>query len=323
MSSYLSLDKVMLRVWYCSYLNTCSGQRFVMRRYVPMLHTQLGWPTLCQMTSSKAAKAEFAKEYNQAFRLYIKAAESFLHLSRSGAQSDKSKQQWKANASKALERAERIKLFIEKSPASSLRLIPVAINHFSPRKSSNDSDSLSSLWCQRNNYTFWRREKMSTGSAFLCGMTLFNPPPSNPISALLGLFQSLVPSQRHSSDPDGQPKLSPDQQMNSCIWERPNQRPGQSVDILRRRILPEDILQHIVTDCSVCASISVCLEHSRRFGSTVSGSIFGSIIISWYFPQLAVSSLSTSQVDGRYDIRVLFNGAYRRVRSFFLYKKSR
>jgi hypothetical protein len=81
-------------------------------------------------------------------------------------------------------------------------------------------------------------------------------------------------SQTHSSDPDGQPKLSPDQQKNSCIWKRPNQRPGRSVDILRRRILPEDILQHIVTDCSVCASISVCLEHSRRFGSTVSGELF-------------------------------------------------
>ena len=111
---------------------------------------------------------------------------------------------------------------------------------------------------------------MSTASAFLCGMILLNPRPFHPTSALLPLFQSLVPSQRHPSDPDGQPKLSPDQQMNSCIWKRPNQRPSQSVDILRRRILPEDILQHIVTDCSVCASISVCLEHSRRFGSTVS-----------------------------------------------------
>ena len=116
-------------------------------------------------------------------------------------------------------------------------------------------------------------------SAFLCGMIPFIPRPFLPISELLGLFQTLVPSQRHASDPDGQPKLSPDQQKNSCIWKRPNQRPGQSVDILRRRILPEDILQHIVTDCSVCASISVCLEHSRRFGSTVSGSIFGSIIM--------------------------------------------
>ena len=93
------------------------------------------------MTTSKAAKAEYAKEYDQAFRLYIKAAESFLYLSRSVTQSDKTNQQWKANASKALERAERIKMFVEKSTAvpshqsASLRLTPVAINHFSPRMS--------------------------------------------------------------------------------------------------------------------------------------------------------------------------------------------
>ena len=115
---------------------------------------------------------------------------------------------------------------------------------------------------------------MSTGSTFLCGMTLFNPRPFHPISEFFISFQTFATSQRYSSDPDSQPKLSPDQQKNSCVWKRPNQRPGQSVDILRRRILPEDILQHIVTDCSVCASISVCLEHSRRFGSTVSASIF-------------------------------------------------
>lgn len=91
------------------------------------------------MTSSKAAKAEFAKEYDQAFRLYIKAAESFLHLSRSSTQPDKIKQQWKASASKALERAERIKKFVESNqniPSQrTLRLTPVAINHFSPRES--------------------------------------------------------------------------------------------------------------------------------------------------------------------------------------------
>lgn len=114
-----------------------------------MLNTEVARCTIiCQMTSSRAAKAEFAKEYDQAFRLHIKAAESFLHLSRSSTQSDRIKQQWKASASKALERAERIKKFVEKSSGSSsipctssqqsavsLRLTPVAIDHFSPRKS--------------------------------------------------------------------------------------------------------------------------------------------------------------------------------------------
>ena len=127
-------------------LQRCSkqkAQRFVMPRYVRYTRPTALHNHHCQITSSKAAKAEFAKEYDQAFRLYIKAAESFLHLSRSGGTQDKIKQQWKANASKALERAERIKKFVEKSTTASsnvqspsLRLTPVAINHFSPRKPS-------------------------------------------------------------------------------------------------------------------------------------------------------------------------------------------
>ena len=105
------------------------------------------------------------------------------------------------------------------------------------------------------------------------------------------------------------------------------------MEILRRRILPEDILQHIVTDCSVCASISVCLEHSRRFGSTVSQSVFVRSSMPFNFSKLAGSSVynynsfnksdskcTATEVDGRYDIRVLFNGAYRRVGfSLFLF----
>ncbi|KAF8807060.1 hypothetical protein BYT27DRAFT_7242680 [Phlegmacium glaucopus] len=237
-----------------------------------------------EMTSSKAAKAEFAKEYDQAFRLYIKAAESFLHLSRSSAQSDQIKQQWKASASKALERAERIKKFVEKcskipltssqQSAASLRLTPVAINHFSP---------------QEQSYVLKKGENV------------------NGLSFLLWDDHVQTSSISPYTDPDGQPKLSPDQQKNSCSWKRPNQRPGQSMEILRRRIMPEDILQHIVTDCSVCASISVCLEHSRRFGSTLAVSSIDSS------RNKLASKYTASQLDGRYDIRVLFNGAWRRV----------
>lgn len=71
-------------------------------------------------------------------------------------------------------------------------------------------------------------------------------------------------------DPDGQPNLSPEQAKVSTIWRRPALGTHASPDRLRQQILPQEILQHIVTDCSVCASMSVCLEHARRFGSNVS-----------------------------------------------------
>ncbi|KIM82477.1 hypothetical protein PILCRDRAFT_463625 [Piloderma croceum F 1598] len=61
-----------------------------------------------QTSYTKASRAELARDYDEAFRLYIKAAEGFLHLSR-GNVDDTRKAQWKKEAGKALERAERIK----------------------------------------------------------------------------------------------------------------------------------------------------------------------------------------------------------------------
>ncbi|KAH9481424.1 Calpain-like protease palB/RIM13 [Psilocybe cubensis] len=225
-----------------------------------------------EATSSKASKAEFAKKYDQAFGLYIKTAESFLHLSRTSAVDDKTKQKWKTNAAKALERAEKIKRFVEKSrgglvaiseqtltiPVSEMKLTPIGIDHFSP---------------QEQSYV------LKKGS-YVNG--LFYPLWEDPV-VVKGAQSSIF------TDPDGQPKLSPEQEKVSPIWRRP-QSATSSATMTKRCILPEEIIQHIVTDCSVCASISVCLEHGRRFGTS-----------------------NSHVIDGRYDIRVLFNGAWRRV----------
>lgn len=98
-----------------------------------------------QLTLTKATKAEFTKDYNQAFRLYIKSADTFLHISRSGSAPDKKKQQWKANAAKALERAETVKRFVDafrnamattssQSTSPGLHLTPIAVDRFAERK---------------------------------------------------------------------------------------------------------------------------------------------------------------------------------------------
>lgn len=104
-----------------------------------------------QTTYSKATEAELAKSYDSAFRLYIKSANAYLHLSRS-ASSEAQKAKWKASASKGLERAEKIKSFVAKQKAggstsvvgqtegvslgidSEMRLTPVGVDHFSPRE---------------------------------------------------------------------------------------------------------------------------------------------------------------------------------------------
>ncbi|KAG6877651.1 hypothetical protein C0993_005276 [Termitomyces sp. T159_Od127] len=97
-----------------------------------------------QLTYSKAAKSELSRDYDVAFRLYVKSAELYLHLSRT--ESDNATAQvakWKASAAKALERAEKIKAFMDKRKTlnphatsagnASMTLTPVGIDHFSAR----------------------------------------------------------------------------------------------------------------------------------------------------------------------------------------------
>lgn len=138
-------------------------------------------------TSSKASKAEFAKNYDQAFQLYIKTAESFLHLSRSTTADDKNKLKWKASAAKALERAEKIKRFVDKSRTSpnmgstsgdgsntntaNIHLTPIGIDHFSPRMFCKKclAQKLLTQQSKRNNSTYSKRGALSTGFSSLYG----------------------------------------------------------------------------------------------------------------------------------------------------------
>ncbi|KJA22940.1 hypothetical protein HYPSUDRAFT_138453, partial [Hypholoma sublateritium FD-334 SS-4] len=224
---------------------------------------------------SKATKAEYAKDYDQAFRLYLKAAEYFLHISRSTQTTEKNKQQWKVNARKCLERAEKIKTFSEPSriennaPTAqpSVRLTPIGIDHFSP---------------QEQFYILKKGSKVNNTS-----LPIWDDPAAVNISP--------------THDPHGQPTLSPEQEKVHSVWRRPVATlMDSSAAPARSKVLPQQILQHIVTDCSVCASISVCLEHGRRFESSLESALRGSFE-------------STDRTNGRYDVRMLFNGTWRRV----------
>lgn len=83
-----------------------------------------------QALYTKASKAELNSDYDTAFRLYLDSAKAFLHLSRSTAShvDEKAKSAWKADAAKALERAEAIK------KVKSEYIRPVVRDVFSERK---------------------------------------------------------------------------------------------------------------------------------------------------------------------------------------------
>jgi calpain-7 len=74
---------------------------------------------------TRATKAELNGELQKAFKLYVLAAEEFLHLSRTTPDAA-SRTQCKAEAIKALERAEKIK-------NKKNDLTPVAKDHLSER----------------------------------------------------------------------------------------------------------------------------------------------------------------------------------------------
>ncbi|KAF8328978.1 hypothetical protein F5887DRAFT_1082791 [Amanita rubescens] len=239
-----------------------------------------------ETTYSKATEAELAKNYDAAFRLYIKSANGYLHLSRS-APSDVQKEKWKSSASKALERAEKIKSFVERQKAgastssesatgqtegiahsaSEMRLTPVAVDHFSSQEQ----------------FLVLKKGEVINGRTY--------SPWDEPI------VQSL---NRHHHSEDDQPSLSSEQLRQSPEWRRPT---NSVVTSVCRHVLPQEILQHIVTDCSLCASITVCLEHDRRFKSRL---LMGAI----YSCQEHSSLMDPC---GQYHVRILFNGTWRRI----------
>ncbi|KAG6891017.1 hypothetical protein C0992_010990 [Termitomyces sp. T32_za158] len=148
------------------------------------------WPgSRGTLTYSKAAKSELSRDYDGAFRLYVKSAELYLHLSRTESDNVPLKAaKWKASAAKALERAEKIKAFLDKRKtlnphdatsvaSASTTLTPVGIDHFSARASILFCISRSVRcelvrFTQRSNHSCSRKVVQSTDYTFLYGINL-------------------------------------------------------------------------------------------------------------------------------------------------------
>ncbi|EPT00398.1 hypothetical protein FOMPIDRAFT_1122801, partial [Fomitopsis schrenkii] len=202
----------------------------------------------------KAATCELLGDYDQAFRHYVKAAETFLHLSQTSRDA-RQRASHKDQAAKALERAEKIKI-------ARPGLRPLARNHFAE---------------QEQTYVL-RKSSLVNGIRF----------------PLWDEGAGINYDTRH-------PALSPSQLRNSATWRSLD---GGDVFAGNSLLEPQDIVQHIVTDCSVCGSIAVCICHNRRFQSELGSSSL----------QLVSGGQSAQEPRSNiYHVRLLFNGAYRRV----------
>ena len=92
-----------------------------------------------------------------------------------------------------------------------------------------------------------------------------NSVPDKSLRCAISLLQHYYSKIRFSH----QLSLSSEQKQASVVWRTPSEVFGDSVSI-SFELESEDIIQRVVADCSLCASIAVCLDHYRRHHSRVS-----------------------------------------------------
>ncbi|KIK22314.1 hypothetical protein PISMIDRAFT_102567, partial [Pisolithus microcarpus 441] len=233
---------------------------------------------------AKGAKSELSSDFSAAFRHYLAAADSFLHLSRSESLNLAFRTQCKASAARALQRAEKIKKASEQ-PGARFAVDIVPIDWFA----------------QEQQHYILRRSSVINGIRY--PMWTDAVPAAGPNVLYI--------------DPDGQPSV-PQYAMSSTYsspcWNRPVNVAPMHPPLLSPTfstppvisnpnldLTPADIEQHLINDCSVCAMISVCVQHARITHAHPT-----------LFCQL-LSSVYPGQQPGRYDIKVLINGTHRRV----------
>ncbi|KAF9268466.1 cysteine proteinase [Marasmius fiardii PR-910] len=222
-----------------------------------------------QLAYSKATKAELAKEYDSAYQNYAKAAELFLHFSQVDG---KQKAKWLNEANKSIQRAEKIKQFVNRSNESRAPSFPVT-----------------------NSGTGVEMESQKRIHLTPVHVDLFSPQQQlswlRKSSTVNGLVIPLW--DEHANSNISNPLLSAAQGEMSAVWRAPSSEEfsfSMSTDIL-----PQDISQNVIADCSVCASISVCLEYAKRFGKN------------------PIEKLLHARSNDIFDLRLLFNGAWRKI----------
>ncbi|KAI9568796.1 hypothetical protein HD554DRAFT_2021606, partial [Boletus coccyginus] len=183
----------------------------------------------------RATKLEFAAKFSSAFHLYLEATNAFLHLSRTAAATPAFQAQCKANAEKAIQRAEKIKE-ASKAPGAQLDVVAPPVNAFGLdhqayvlRKSSAVNNIRYPLW---NEHV---------------------PSPSNPGTRYSYAHLPTVPPSRTTSS-------------TAITWKRPP-RDLLTPQEFSSNLTPAHIDQNLVNDCSFCAAVAVCIQHNQRFNS--------------------------------------------------------
>ena len=257
-----------------------------------------------QDQAQRATKAELARNYSEAFELYVRAGQLFVWLlgnyptdttgnnasitasaqragagtcaetvligsspdTLSGASAAQTRERLKQMATKVMARAEKIK-------ATHKHLRPV------------DRDALS-------------QEEQSTilvSSSLINGLRY-------PIWS--GSSSQLQPASVATFTQHTQPQLSPIQRRKGALYKRASEEAKAQDQGWSKRLQGSDIVQDIVTDCSFVAALEAAAEHDRIFG--------GQLATSALYPQDSAGRIQPSSI-GQYHVKLHINGAPRIV----------
>ncbi|KAG9087468.1 cysteine protease [Ceratobasidium sp. UAMH 11750] len=182
-----------------------------------------------QATLTRASQKEHAGQLEVAYQLYIRCAKDFVYLAGKSTRPDV-RNLAKTSGSRALERADLIK----RATKGGVKRV------------------------QRDPLSEEEQGHILKQSSRVNGITLPIWPTNPDLSDALSGFSVATPF----VDRDGAPQLSTAHDAASAVWKRPSHElPLVDLDN------PDEIVQDVVSDCSVIAALGVCEEHRQRFGS--------------------------------------------------------
>ena len=252
-----------------------------------------------QDQAQRATRAELARNYAEAFELYVRAGQLFVWLlgnqynpsqpsnaasiassqragadpatslagdSFSGLPASQMRERLKQMATKVMARAEKIK-------ATHRNLRPVDRDTLSHEEQS--SILVTSSLINGHRYPIW------------------NGPPSQ-----------LQNGTSSASSQTTQPALSPVQKDKGARYKPASQVSSADAQGWGKQLRGSEIVQDIVTDCSFVAALEVAAEHDRLFG--------GRLATSALYPQDAEGRIQKSPT-GRYCVKLHINGTPRLV----------
>ncbi|GAC93124.1 hypothetical protein PHSY_000686 [Pseudozyma hubeiensis SY62] len=247
-----------------------------------------------QEQAQRATKAELARNYSEAFELYVRSGQLFVWLlgnlpnpndqhasenraspfASSSAAVDgcsepaaaQTRERLKQMATKVMARAEKIKA-IRKD------LRPI------------DRDALS----QEEQSTILVSSSLING----CRYPVWHASPSKAPASKAATFTQ-----------EKQPPLSSIQLRKGAVYKRASQLSSEEAQGWSTKLAGSDIVQDIVSDCSFVAALEVAVQHDRIFG--------GQLATSALHPQDSSGRIQPSP-DGQYHVKLHINGAPRMV----------